>query len=196
MQYENDLSLFPEYMLESIALPELIRDVDWSIADYFDKAPCETPIAKAQWCDLMTYLPNDILTKVDRASMANALEVRVPLLDHKLLEWAFGLGLNQTFAGGKGKYALKNHLAKHVPRKIFERPKMGFGVPLQYWLKGSGGLSQMADRLRANNPKGEFYSPIKKEAIDRLMPKAGGWDQSQGLWTILFLEAWWQRHFV
>ena len=73
---------------------------------------------------------------------------------------------------------------------------MGFGVPLQYWLKGSGGLSQMADRLRANNPKGEFYSPIKKEAIDRLMPKAGGWDQSQGLWTILFLEAWWQRHFV
>jgi asparagine synthase (glutamine-hydrolysing) len=144
----------------------------------------------------MTYLPNDILTKVDRASMANGLEVRVPLLDHKLLEWAFGLGLSQTFAQGEGKHALKNHLAKHVPRKMFERPKMGFSVPLEYWLEGDGGLGKVADRLRANHPKGEFYSPIKKEAVDRLMPQAGGWDLSEGLWSIVFLESWWQKHFV
>ncbi|MEE2903359.1 MAG: asparagine synthase (glutamine-hydrolyzing) [Myxococcota bacterium] len=195
-QYENDLCIFPEYMLSSVVEPELCREVDWSLAAHFEQAPCENPIAKAQWCDLMTYLPNDILTKVDRASMANGLEVRVPLLDHEFLEWSFGLGLSQTFAQGRGKWALKEHLAQFVPQSLFDRPKMGFGVPLEYWLTKNGGLTQIAASLRANHPKGTFYSPIRPEAVDVLLPRTGGWDLSAGAWSLLFLEAWWQKNFV
>ncbi|MCK6549000.1 asparagine synthase (glutamine-hydrolyzing) [Myxococcota bacterium] len=194
--YRAELT-FPEHVLREVASPELMsRPAVWSIESVFERAPAEDPVQKAQWADLVTYLPGDILVKVDRASMAHGLEVRVPLLDHVFVEWALALPRAQTFGDGQGKVALKAHLARRVPRALFERPKMGFGVPLEYWLGGEGGLVQLADRLRARHPSRRFFAPIDGGAFDRIARGTGRNEQTQLVWSLLFLEAWWQRHFV
>ena len=90
---------------------------------------------RMQYLDTLTYLPDDILTKVDRASMAHALEVRVPLLDHRVVEASWRLAFDAKLHNGTGKRLLRNLLAKRFPERFFDRPKMGFGVPLDRWLK-------------------------------------------------------------
>src|SRR5437870_5806613 len=94
------------------------------------------PLSRVQYADFKTYLPGDILTKVDRASMANSLEVRVPLLDHTLVEWAARLPPTLKLHRGEGKYVLKSALEPYVPRGILYRPKQGFTVPLAAWFRG------------------------------------------------------------
>lgn len=195
-QYETDLAQ-AAHVLEGVVGPEIMRrDPDWSIAGLFESAPGETAVQKAQWCDLVSYLPGDILVKVDRASMAHGLEVRVPLLDHLFVEWAATLPSEQTFGSGEGKIALKAHLGRRVPRALFERPKMGFGVPLEYWVSGEGGLLKIAERLRSRHPRKEFFAPIDHAAFGRMLASRGRQNPTQLAWTLLFLEAWWQKHFA
>jgi asparagine synthase (glutamine-hydrolysing) len=195
-QYEMDVS-FSADVVRSIVSPDVMRRApDWSIADLYDRAPGQTVVEKAQWVDLVSYLPGDILVKVDRASMAHALEVRVPLLDHLFVEWAAQLPEALTFGAGAGKIALKDHLARRVPRAIFERPKMGFGVPLEYWLGGDGGLLKISERLRRRHKTNGFFAPIDAAAFDRFARDGHGPEDSHLVWTLLFLEAWWQKHFV
>lgn len=195
-QYDHEITLFGRRNAQELLEPELPAEAPWSLAELFARAPGAGPIQKAQWVDLMTYLPGDILTKVDRASMAHALEVRVPLLDHVFVEWAAKIPHERTFAGGIGKVALKEHLARRVPRQLFERPKMGFGVPLEYWLGGDGGLEQIAAKLKARHPRGRFYSPVKSSAVDALIARQKHSNQSALIWMLLFLETWWQKHFA
>jgi asparagine synthase (glutamine-hydrolysing) len=109
---------------------------------------------RAMLCDLLTYLPDDILTKVDRASMSVGLEARVPLLDHRVVEFAARLPLSWTFPRGEQKRILKQVLYRYVPRELMERPKMGFGVPLEVWFR-----NEWEDILR------EYLAPerIRKE---------------------------------
>ena len=99
-------------------------------------APAEHPLDKAIYADFKTYLPGDILTKVDRASMATSLEVRVPILDHHLVEWATKLPLSLRLAGREGKYIFKKAMESRLPRDILYREKMGFAVPLGSWFRG------------------------------------------------------------
>lgn len=100
------------------------------------KAPSQDPLALIQYLDIKTYLPGDILTKVDRASMAHSLEVRVPLLDHPLVEWVSGLPSDLKLHGQEGKYLLKKTLEPYLPDEVLYRPKMGFAVPLAQWFRG------------------------------------------------------------
>ncbi|MEQ9497839.1 MAG: asparagine synthase (glutamine-hydrolyzing) [Deltaproteobacteria bacterium] len=195
-QYEHELNMFSCRRIRELCTPELDREVPWSLAALFDNAPGADDVLRAQWVDLNSYLPGDILTKVDRASMACSLEVRVPLLDHEFVGWAASVPAREGFGDGEGKVALKRHLARRVPRELIDRPKMGFGVPLEYWLKGEQGLEGLAESLRARHPKGEFYAPLRRESVQALLDEHGHADLSGQIWSVLFLEKWWQKNFV
>lgn len=142
--------------------------------------------------DAMAYLPDDIMVKVDRASMAVSLETRAPLLDHRVFEFAWSLPDHLKVRHGKGKYILRQLLARHVPSALFERPKQGFGIPLGAWLRGplAPWMQDMLapERLRA---QGLF----KPEAVTPLVQShlAGDYDWSYRLWGLLMYQAWHDR---
>lgn len=139
--------------------------------------------------DAVTYLPDDILTKVDRAAMAYSLETRVPLLDHRVVEFAWAMPTSLKIRNGVGKWPLREILYKHVPRHLIERPKMGFGVPLGDWLRGP--LREWgADLLSSSRLRNEgYFDPI---------PVLAKWEEHQSgkrnwqhqLWCILMFQAW------
>ncbi len=120
-------------------LPDnLVLNTDRSkiIVDRFDRFDRLNGIEKMMALDLLTYLPSDILTKVDRASMANSLETRVPFLDHNVVEFAWSLPFDYKINRGVGKWPLRSILYKYVPKEMIERPKAGFAVPIDQWLRG------------------------------------------------------------
>jgi asparagine synthase (glutamine-hydrolysing) len=156
------------------------------------RAPTDHPLLLAQYLDFKTWLPGDILTKVDRASMAHSLEVRVPLLDHRLVEWASSLPPGLKLRGRTGKYILKKTLEPDLPHDVLYRSKMGFNVPLAAWLRGP--LAQRArDALLAGAIAGCGY--FEPATLDRLVREhqAGRRDHSATLWSLLMLDAFLRR---
>lgn len=145
-----------------------------------------------QYIDTKTYLPDDILTKVDRASMAVSLEVRVPLLDHRLIEYAWSLPLSMKMKNGKSKWLLRQILNKYVPESLVDRPKMGFGIPIGQWL--SGPLRDWAESLLDEKKIREQgvlnYEPIKLKWEEHLSGKRN-WQYH--IWDILMFQAWSER---
>ena len=141
------------------------------------------PLDQVQYVDLMTYLPGDILTKVDRASMAHSLEVRVPLLDHVLVEWAATLPPRLRLHARGSKYVLKQALRSHLPEAILRRRKMGFSVPLASWLRGS--LLPPVQRALAE-PAFADAGLFDPAAIARLIAqhRSGRSDHSRLIWAL------------
>jgi len=151
------------------------------------RAP-EHPLSRIQYIDMKTYLVGDILTKVDRASMAHSLEVRVPILDHKLVEWMSGLSPEFKLRGGEGKYVFKKGLEPYLPQDILYRKKMGFAVPLASWFRGPlRGRVREALLGSVMADSGYFNMPFVKEMVDQ--HQSGQRDYSAPMWTLLMFEA-------
>ena len=140
--------------------------------------------------DLMTYLPDDLLTKVDRASMAVSLEVRSPLLDHRIVEWAWRLPFRLKIRAGVTKWILRQVLYRYVPRRLVERPKMGFAIPLDHWLRGP--LRDWAEhQLRTDRIEAAGLNPAPVR--DAWRRHLAGMPEHHRLWVVLMWIAWRER---
>ena len=147
------------------------------------------PIERMMYFDQISYLPDDILVKVDRASMAVSLEAREPLLDHRLVEFAWTLPLSMKVKGGRGKLLLRNLLNQHVPRELVDRPKMGFGVPVGDWIRGP--LRSWAESLLdGQRIQREGFLDAARVTEMWHSHLAGHSEWQSYLWTVLMFQAW------
>jgi asparagine synthase (glutamine-hydrolysing) len=163
------------------------------LAKYIARANGKGIIDATLLADLMHYLPNDLLVKVDIASMANSLEARSPFLDHKLIEFAASLPENVKQQGRDTKTLLKKVAARLVPREVIYRPKMGFGVPLRYWL-AEGDLSEFTREVLLSERfagRGLFNRSVVERLIDEQRRDAR--DNTWKIWTLLMLELWFRK---
>ncbi len=158
---------------------------------HYDRANTNDPLSRAQYVDIKTYLVDDILTKVDRASMAVSLEVRCPILDHKFMELAARMPSSMKLRGQTGKYIFKQAIRKIVPEEVLTRPKMGFSIPLAEWLRGD--LRDLAHSLLFDQEDEWLNQRTVKELWER--HQSGVRDFSTVLWTILMFRLW-QRKFM
>jgi asparagine synthase (glutamine-hydrolysing) len=151
-------------------------------------APTGDPLSLVQYLDMKTYLVGDILTKVDRASMAHALEVREPLLDHELMGWVSGLPVDLKLRGTEGKYLLKKAMEPYLPHDVLYRRKMGFSVPLAAWFRGPLAATirnvVLGERLAST---GMFNQGFLRDVVEA--HQSGRRDYSVILWTVLMFDA-------
>lgn len=159
------------------------------LADALPAASAAVSQLSMMYRDTISYLPDDILCKVDRAAMAIGLETRVPFLDHRVAELAWRLPLSMKIRGGQGKWALRQVLDKHVPRELIDRPKSGFAIPIGQWLRGP--LRPWADSLldeRRLQSEGYFHpAPIRRKWAEHL---DGRREHTASLWAVLMFQVW------
>jgi asparagine synthase (glutamine-hydrolysing) len=191
--YLHSVSLTSTSQRQSMFSQGLKRELQgYSAQEVFDhhagRCPTDDPLSLIQYLDMKTYLVGDILTKVDRASMAHSLEVRVPLLDHKFVEWISGIPANYKLRGSEGKYLLKKALEPHLPKDVLYRPKMGFGVPLGKWFRGP-----LKDRLRSTIVEGGLAETglFNQRYLEQLVSdhQSGRREYSAPLWSLLMFQA-------
>jgi asparagine synthase (glutamine-hydrolysing) len=156
------------------------------IAGLMEESGCEDPLAQAQYVDLHTWLPGMMLTKVDRASMANGLEVRCPLLDHRLVSWGLSLPPRLKVRGKSGKVVLKRAMEAWLPREVLYRPKQGFATSLAGPLRAR--MPLLGDRLLG--PSLLDSGLFSRDAVSRLLREheSGRFNHAQPLWSLLVLE--------
>jgi len=191
--YMHTMSVMNDGQRRQLFSPKMKRELQGYEAvevfrHYARKAPTDDPLSLIQYLDMKTYLPGDILTKVDRASMAHALEVRVPILDHKFVEWVCGLAPDLKLRGQEGKYIFKKSMEAHLPHDVLYRPKMGFGVPLAGWFRGP-----LKQRVRDSllGPALRETGYFNMDYIERLVNEhqSGVGEHSAALWSLLMFES-------
>lgn len=174
---------YPEALARGAREPEtaFTRARDWPELPEFTE--------RCMFLDTLTYLPDDVLVKVDRASMNASLEVRVPLLDHRIVEFAWSLPLSLRVRRGRAKWLLREVLNRYVPRELIERPKMGFSAPIDRWLRGP--LRDWAEDLLGESrlQREGFFdpAPIRRKWQEHL---SGRHDWQYPLWDVLMFQAW------
>ncbi len=162
--------------------------------DIYRRCGSSDPLDRALYVDVNTYMVDDILTKVDRMSMAVSLEAREPLLDHRLLEFAASIPTSLKLRNGRSKYLLRKVLDRRVPRSILERGKRGFDAPIGEWLRGP--LAPMADAL-LDDGRLRDRGIFNQREVSRLLSehREGRADHRHRLWQLIMLELWF-RQFV
>ncbi|MCU1496229.1 MAG: asparagine synthase (glutamine-hydrolyzing), partial [Acidimicrobiales bacterium] len=151
------------------------------------------PLQEMMLQDSLHYLPDDLLTKVDRAAMSVSLETRVPFLDPAVAELAWSLPLSMKFRAGQGKWILREMLRNYLPDDLVDRPKAGFGVPIASWLRGP--LRPWAEDLLAESSLkrvGLLRADVVRERWRRHL--AGDGNHEYALWDVLMLQGWWYAH--
>lgn len=191
--YMHSVSIFRDDMRPQLYSQAFKRRLDgYRTAELFhghaQAAQTDDPLSMIQYVDLQTYLVGDINTKVDRASMAHALEVREPLMDHPLVEWLATLNPRLKIRSGESKWLLKKAMEPHVPHQVMYRPKMGFAVPLMRWFRGP-----LRERVRHAVLGGELARTgfFEQRYLEHLVDAhtSGRRDYSSPLWALLMFEA-------
>jgi asparagine synthase (glutamine-hydrolysing) len=198
--YHNEISIFRQDSRNALFSKSFKQQLQgYSSLEVFRRhqanANTTDPLQLIQYLDMKTYLPGDILTKVDRASMAHSLEVRVPLLDHELIEWAMRIDPSTKIRGKEGKYPFKKALEPHLSQDVLYRKKMGFAVPLAHWFRGP--LSHKLQALRVSEPllDSGIFEP---STLDLLIQQhlRGQRDNSASLWALLMFNSFLQKNSV
>lgn len=195
--YMDSVAVVKDRLRRNMYSPEFRKilagyNADHVLRRHAEKAPDRSPLSMIQYLDLKTYLPGDILTKVDRASMAHGLEVRVPLLDHELVEWVSRMPDSLKMKGGEGKYIFKKALQKYLPHEVMYRRKMGFAVPLARWFRGP--LRERArDAVLGSTLKetGMFDAKYLETILNQ--HQSGEYDNSAAIWSLLMYESFLRR---
>jgi asparagine synthase (glutamine-hydrolysing) len=192
--YFQDMSLFTpadKRALLSDGFHRTVRGYDpySAFRRHFDRVRGLDHLSRILYVDLKTWLPNDILVKMDRMAMANSLEVRSPLLDHRLIEFAATLPSDLKYRRGTSKYLLKRYAERRAPTSVIHRPKMGFSIPLAAWLRGE--LRPTAEELLLSERtlERDYFRPAEIRAMWR-RHQEGRRDHSHQLWALLVLELW------
>lgn len=191
--YFHSVSMLSNELRDNLFSEQFKRDLQGYEAvnvfrKYAAKAPTDNQLSMVQYLDLKTYLPGDILTKVDRASMAHALEVRVPLLDHKLVEWIAGLPPEMKLKGSEGKYIFKKSLENYLPNDILYRSKMGFSIPLNSWFRNELKIKVRETLLGETMLQSGLFNQdfLLKMANQN---ESGLRDYSTAIWALLMFDA-------
>ena len=191
--YFNTVCSIPEQVRQRLYSPSQRRELQGYrpldvLRRHMERAGTDDSLSQIQYADLKTYLPGDILTKVDRASMANSLEVRVPLLDHGLVQWVANLPPSSKLKGKEGKYIFKKALEPYLPHNVLYRSKMGFAVPLKAWFRGP--LRERAQRIVSGGhlvESGMFDVPYLNQLVEQ--HDSGVSDHSSAIWSLMMFEA-------
>ena len=171
------------------------REVPCLLTSPNEWAQVSEPLQTMMFLDFATYMTDDILVKVDRASMSVSLEVRCPLLDTRVVEFAWSLPISMRMHAGAGKRVLRRVLERYVPPALTERPKMGFGVPISAWLRGS--LRDWAEAL-LNDTRIREQGLLEPKTVTRIWNQhLTGWrDHDTLLWSLLMFQAWYDDNFL
>ncbi|WP_404310197.1 asparagine synthase (glutamine-hydrolyzing) [Neorhodopirellula lusitana] len=198
-RYLNWLQIFPESMRASLYTDEFVAELPGTdptefLESVWARSEGRDIVTRASTSDVLSYLPCDLMTKVDVASMAHGLEVRQPLLDYRVVEFAASLPVSHKFRGRRGKLLLQDAFGDRIPAEIFTRPKMGFGIPIGKWFREDFRPLVQETMLADDARIQRFFRP---EAVADLVSAHNEGRQNHGyrLWNLLILETWLRQHF-